>query len=211
MAGDVGIIANNVFINKTEPIISLAPFASTNASLRRYGNSFFNITTPYNVSNVFPTEKLEIPQIQFPSTPVLSTNANTLDDYEEGTFTPTIIGTTTTGVGTYTRQIGRYQKIGNRVYFTISLAWTAHTGSPNTFVAGLPFASANIGSGVVWPCSVIVVNVALTAGYYLAAYVGNATSEITLLQTATGSSAINLVPIDTAVEVNLSGHYEVSV
>lgn len=210
VTGDVGIIANNVFINKTQPIISQAAYASTNASLQRYGNSFFNITTPFDANNVFPTERLEIPQIQFPSTPVLSTNANTLDDYEEGTFTPTIIGTGTPGVGTYTRQIGRYQKIGNRVYFTIALEWTAHTGTNNMFVGGLPFTSSNI-TGIMQPCAVVSSGIALTAGNYLAAGILNNTTQISLYQIATGTGALNIVPIDTAGSIWLSGHYEVSV
>lgn len=209
VAGDVGIIANNVFINKTEAVKTEAAYCSTNASLRRYGNSTYNITTPYNAANVFPVDRLEIPQIKFPATPVLSTDANTLDDYEEGTFTPTIIGTGTAGTGTYTTQLGRYQKIGNRVYFAINLTWTAHTGTANMYVAGLPFTAAN--TGVSWPCAVYSSGVTMSAGNYMAASVENATATIGLLQVTTGTSALNLVPMDTAGSLCLSGHYEVSV
>src|SRR3990167_5794145 len=49
--------------------------------------------------------------IKFPATQVLSADANTLDDYEEGTFTPTISGGTTAGAGTYSIQVGDYVKI----------------------------------------------------------------------------------------------------
>lgn len=207
VAGDVGIIANNVFINKTEAIKTETAYCSSVVSLRRYGNSYYGITTPYNADNVFPVDRLEIPQIKFPGTPTLSTDANTLDDYEEGTFTPTIIGTGTAGTGTYTKQIGRYQKIGNRVYFAINLSWTGHTGTTNMFVASLPFTCSN--TGAVWPCSVIPDGIAMTAGYYMTAYVENNTSQIPLLQVATGSSANSLVPIDTAGAIYISGHYEV--
>lgn len=80
--------------------------------------------------------------ISFPATQSASTDANTLDDYEEGTFTPTVIGTTTAGTGTYTLQVGKYTKIGNAVQFMIVLAWTAHTGTGSLNVTGLPFADS---------------------------------------------------------------------
>ena len=82
--------------------------------------------------------------VTFPATQSASSDVNTLDDYEEGTFTPTIIGTSVAGVGTYTIQIGRYTKIGDRVIITVALNWTAHTGSGSMDIGGFPFASANI-------------------------------------------------------------------
>jgi uncharacterized Zn-binding protein involved in type VI secretion len=66
-----------------------------------------------------------------------------LDDYEEGTFTPTVIGTGTAGTGTYSSQAGRYQKVGNTVHFELVVVWTAHTGTGNVRVTGLPFAPVN--------------------------------------------------------------------
>ena len=52
--------------------------------------------------------------ITFPATQVASADANTLDDYEEGTFTPTV---TYSGTNTpsHASQIGRYTKIGRIV------------------------------------------------------------------------------------------------
>jgi hypothetical protein len=77
--------------------------------------------------------------ITFPATQSASSDANTLDDYEEGTWTPSIGGT-----ATYTNQIGRYTKIGNMVYCTFRLTILARgTGSLNSF-SGLPFTTANI-------------------------------------------------------------------
>ena len=73
--------------------------------------------------------------------------ANALDDYEEGTFTPTVIGLTTAGTGTYTLQTGTYTKIGNRVCFQTRMTWTAHTGTGDMAVAGLPFTSAITSNG----------------------------------------------------------------
>jgi len=57
-------------------------------------------------------------QIIFPGAAVLSADPNTLDDYEEGTFTPTILlgGTPVTS---YNYQNGYYTKIGNRMFFNL--------------------------------------------------------------------------------------------
>ena len=72
--------------------------------------------------------------------------ANALDDYEEGTWTPTIIGGTTAGSGTYSQQDGVYTKVGNLVTVSCYLAFTAHTGTGHMKISGLPF--AGIGSSV---------------------------------------------------------------
>ena len=72
--------------------------------------------------------------IAFPATQSASSDANTLDDYEEGTWTPTLGGT-----ATYTIQTGRYTKIGALVHVSINLVVNSiGTGSTNT-VYGLPF------------------------------------------------------------------------
>ena len=51
-------------------------------------------------------------QVVFPATQNASSNANTLDDYEEGTFSPTFGGWT----GEYSQQTGTYIKIGRFVH-----------------------------------------------------------------------------------------------
>ncbi len=61
-----------------------------------------------------------------------------LDDYEEGTWTPTLGGDTT-----YTAQSGTYTKVGNKVTVVGKITVnTLGTGS-TTVVSGLPFTSAN--------------------------------------------------------------------
>jgi hypothetical protein len=81
--------------------------------------------------------------ITFPSTDLhYSSNANTLDDYEEGTFTPTLTGSTGTPTVTYTTRTGVYVKIGSFVYVSIYLQTTAVSGgSGDIRVTGLPFAT----------------------------------------------------------------------
>ena len=64
---------------------------------------------------------------------------NHLDDYEEGTWTPTL---TTDGGGsaTYTSRLGWYRKVGNIVVAGAIIYNTAHSGSGLCYITGLPFA-----------------------------------------------------------------------
>jgi hypothetical protein len=85
--------------------------------------------------------------IVFPAAQVASAGANSLDDYEEGTWTPVLTCATpgTLSVA-YSVQSGRYTKIGRFVhvscYITTS-TWTLGTASGNLQVTGLPFTSTN--------------------------------------------------------------------
>ena len=64
-----------------------------------------------------------------------------LDDYEEGTFTPTLEAASNPTVS-YTQQSGRYTKIGNLVYITVDLRWSGRSGgSGNAKLGSLPFTS----------------------------------------------------------------------
>lgn len=72
---------------------------------------------------------------------------NTLDDYEEGTFTPTL----TPGSGSYNglTLTGFYRKIGSIVHVIIRLNITASGNAGGSATVGnLPFTSANISSGL---------------------------------------------------------------
>src|SRR3990167_3839215 len=80
--------------------------------------------------------------LQFPATQVAATGANVLDDYEEGTWTPTMTADGGSSGQTYTSRTGRYIKIGKLVtiYFSFELsAKGTLTGSLQ--VGGLPFTS----------------------------------------------------------------------
>ena len=83
--------------------------------------------------------------ITFPATQSASTNANTLDDYEEGTWTPAITGITSV---TYTQQYGNYVKIGKQVTAYVRLLISGGTGSgAQVSITGLPFTSASSANG----------------------------------------------------------------
>jgi len=75
-----------------------------------------------------------------------ATASNLLDDYEEGTFTPTFNGTAGGASGvTYTYRLGWYEKIGNKVDVHIWLDCASMSSVPSggCTITGLPFTSVN--------------------------------------------------------------------
>lgn len=132
--------------------------------------------------------------------------ANALNDYEEGTFTPTIVGTTSAGTGTYTNQIGRYTKIGDRVTFTIYLNWTAHTGTGNIRVSNLPFTSTSA-TGSFHAASIYADGIPFT-GPWLQAYVDVNSTNIGMGQ-MTAAGVVSGISMDSAGDITITGHYEV--
>ena len=82
--------------------------------------------------------------ITFPATQVPSADANTLDDYEEGSFNPTALGASTAGTTTYTAANGYYTKIGRQVNVIILTAWSSLTGTGNLIIGNLPFSLTNL-------------------------------------------------------------------
>ena len=78
--------------------------------------------------------------------------ANALDDYEEGTFTPTVVpssGSFTTAV--YGIRDGHYTKIGRMVYFQILVNFSSFnrgSASGSVTITGLPFNRANNTTGI---------------------------------------------------------------
>lgn len=80
--------------------------------------------------------------VSFPATQSASTDPNTLDDYEEGTWTLTL----TAGSGTitsYTVQEAKYTKIGNLVTAIIKFTITNNGTGGAYLQINLPFTSAN--------------------------------------------------------------------
>jgi hypothetical protein len=69
--------------------------------------------------------------------------ANELDDYEEGTFTLTMAGSSTAGTVTYGTRKGNYTKIGNLVTARFYIDWSSFTGTGDMRFGGLPFTVSN--------------------------------------------------------------------
>jgi len=119
--------------------------------------------------------------ITFPASQSACSDVNTLDDYEEGTFTPTITGATTAGTTTYTDQIGLYTKIGRQVSVNIDVRASAATGTGFILIGGLPFvnnaSSFSIGT-------LMVGNFNWSGGTYLVPFIGVGTNIIHLFTNA---------------------------
>jgi hypothetical protein len=80
--------------------------------------------------------------ITFPATQVASSDANTLDDYEEGTWTATLRGTITDPTTPVSSSTCRYTKIGRQVFVEGSVDGNTTGASGLVFISSLPFSSA---------------------------------------------------------------------
>jgi hypothetical protein len=81
--------------------------------------------------------------IAFPVNQSASSDANTLDDYEEGTFTPVITGSGSNPTIVYGQQSGVYTKVGNWVYASMQMGLTSRSGGTGNWNISLPFTSLN--------------------------------------------------------------------
>ena len=130
------------------------------------GRIKYDHTDNYLAIHTNDTEKMRITSdgqinltagIQFPATQVANGGANVLDDYEEGTWTPTYtLATAGDSSFTHDRQIGRYTKVGNVVHiqcFIRTDGYSNSSGSGDLRITGLPFAPDST-TNVVTACSV---------------------------------------------------------
>lgn len=111
------------------------------------GALVFGTSPTISAPTLSGTTNLTGGQIAFPASQSASADANTLDDYEEGTWTPVLTFATAGNLSvTYSAQVGQYTKIGHLVMAWVSLATSAFThttASGNCLVTGLPFTSEN--------------------------------------------------------------------
>ncbi|MGE4267187.1 MAG: hypothetical protein AB7F25_07110 [Deferribacterales bacterium] len=143
-----------------------------------------------------------VPNLKFSNT--ASSDVNTLDWYEEGSFTPVVIGTTTAGVGTYTYQDGKYTRIGNRVFFNLRFNVTAHTGTGQMRITGLPYTPTSEYEGVY----IGYANNITFTGTQLGGYVDSASLNITIYGISSNATVAS-IPIDTSFALIISGSYRV--
>ena len=71
-----------------------------------------------------------------------------LNDYEEGTWTPEVKGTSGAGTASYNTQVGKYLKIGNWVYLTWVLGWSSGSAGGEMRTTGFPFTPATDCTGM---------------------------------------------------------------
>ena len=136
-----------------------------------------------------------------------SASASKLDYYQEGTWTVTIVGTTTTGAATYITPLGRYVRVGKYVFVTCEVEWTGGTGAGFLRIRGLPFTV--LSTGVFSSAAIYSSNVASPAGTVLQGGFLNNSVDIFLASVPTGGGAAAALAYDAAGGLWVSGWYEV--
>jgi hypothetical protein len=142
--------------------------------------------------------------------------ASKLSWYEEGTWTPTVTGSSSGGTTvTYSYQVGMYTRIGRRVFFTINIAWTNWTGSPTGAVqiTGLPYAANNTANNTA-VAACITDNIVLPAsGLWVQGLIVVNTTTINLYAGKTGANAAFVDVASNAGaasrDLTISGSYDV--
>jgi hypothetical protein len=125
-------------------------------------------------------------------------SSNKLDDYEEGTWTPSLGGT-----ATYNFQSGFYTKVGRQVtlVFYMDVA-SIGTGSTST-ITGAPFSSTTFA-----PASGAISRFANTAASYVSAFGQIDSSSITIVgKTSASTSTASLSPFQNGTAIYMTITY----
>lgn len=157
-ASDVLSVANNIYYNGSNWIFKTSSYAAlydqrADGEHRMYATvsgTAGGTATPVQILAVNKAKTLSLenatPQsgtgITFPATQSASSDANTLDDYEEGSWTPTL---SRSGLSiTQDNQVGWYTKVGQNVTvgFAVRVTAIASQGSGQLALGPLPFVSS---------------------------------------------------------------------
>jgi len=127
------------------------------------------------------------------------------DDYEEGTFSPTVEGTSTAGTVSYTRREGVYTKVGNCVNFWIDVIWASGTGTGNLKITSLPFTSNS--RVMLKTAAVYSHNLSLSAGEIASCILSLSSTELLIKELPTGGGSAADVSYDAAGQLVICGSY----
>ena len=125
-------------------ILNFINSSNTGAGKVIFGTSQTSVAYQTTTAGQSTGAVLQNSGIAFPASQVASADANTLDDYEEGTWTPVA---TPNGAGTLTSYAssGTYTKVGRIVSIVFYVQLTnAGTASGALNISGLPFTAANL-------------------------------------------------------------------
>jgi hypothetical protein len=118
---------------------SAVPLTSADITDNIIVNADINSSAAIALTKLASTGTLTVDNIQFPATAVASANANNLDDYEEGTWTPAFTNLTiNSGTPVFG---GNYTKIGRLVLINWSISGTHNITitADSTHINNLPF------------------------------------------------------------------------
>lgn len=132
-------------LNAGTTALTVTPDTSGALTIQTNGTNALAITANGQITTANTPFILTGGRLQFPGTQIASGDANCLDDYEEGTWTPTMRGFSAEFDSvTYTGQKGRYTKIGKLVTCQGQVEWSSKSGGSGVFcLAGLPFSSSD--------------------------------------------------------------------
>lgn len=135
-------------------------------------------------------------QVTFPASQNASADANTLDDYEEGTWTPALKFGGNSANMTYNKQAGLYTKTGRQITITMYILLTNKgTSTGVATIAGIPFACKN-DDGANSALSLRFTNI--TFANFPQGSVAKGTSTIYLEETTDGGAMTSLTNDDFA-------------
>jgi hypothetical protein len=161
----------------------------------------FQSKTTISVGDATPS--LSGAGITFPASQSASSDANTLDDYEEGTFTPSLGGNTT-----YNGQSGNYIKIGKMVYVEIQMFVNSIGTGSTSIVSGLPFTSATQVTGARGGLNVNSFYSTASNVGYIGVYVNSAATTVQFQSTTTATTSVSTNAIfGNSTDVYFSGCY----
>jgi hypothetical protein len=157
----------------------------------------------------FPGGGADGGQIKFPASQNASSDVNTLDDYEEGTWTPVLGGAGGTSGQTYSSQVGNYIKIGKKVWVQFFMVLTAKgTITGNLQIQGLPFTSVSSATAVSGADIAYFANMGSNIVKLSALTVTNSSVANVLLTTAAAASVSNGATANVLDTTEVAGSFE---
>lgn len=205
-SGSASTISVGVSLSiSTSDIDSSNTNAITGAGSITYGNLTFTSTSSLINTTTKVGRNIDTGGISFDA------GVNTLSNYEAGSFTPTVTASGTPPTVTYSVQIGRYTRVGNRCFIqgTVTLA-SASGGTGTVRIGGLPFTSEATTNNN----SYLTLNVAnITYGALVTYYNGMVNSAVNFITLSgnTPAAVVNLATtgLSSTSSFGFSGHYQI--
>jgi hypothetical protein len=172
-------------------------------AMRIVSNGGLQLTRGVGVSNTTPGAT----GVAFPATAVAVADSNTLDDYEEGTWTPVVTFTGGNGDLTTAVATGVYTKIGRMVQIAFAVEFTETTALTNLTITGVPFTSGGAVASTAVGCWVDNMTALVGSPVILLAAGG---TTISLQTTGTGGAAL-ITNVNTGTSSRVRGSLSYSI
>lgn len=200
------IVINNGLALTNSIVTSSNTNAISGSGTLFYGANVFNSGQGVSVS-----VQTSLPIGPSITTPSISFGGSSLSTYQTGTWTPTMIGSSTAGTATYTTQAGTYTQIGNLVWVTCNVAGTTGTGTAGNFlISGLPVNANTTTNFSNLMTAAGSTNISLTAGntqLYVQAGQTSATTASLVQWGSTKSASLYTIAASTQYGIQFAGVY----